>query len=484
MIQRLRTGHYKLTLVVLMMGSSAYVVAQSIISPALATIQRELHTTQQTVTWLLTLYLLTGAVAIPMLGRIGDMYGKDRVFLITLLIFVAGSVTCALAPNIEVMIAGRGIQGIGGGVIPLGFGIIREEVPPEKRNAAIGMIAALIGVFGGLGTVLAGPVVDLLDYHWLFWLPAIFLALSAVAALFIIPASAVRAEGKLNWTGAALMSAWLVALLLGVSQAPTWGWTSIASLGLIALGIVLCLLWIAAEARANSPIIDMRMMRRPTVWRLNLVSLLYGVGQYGSFVFLPEYAQSPKSTGYGYGATVTQSGLYLLPSSVMTFLFGLASAPLSRRFGQKQVVLAGSSLAIVSYVILALPIHGVAVLAGASACQGAGFGLAFSTMANMLVTAVPLEQTGVANGMNTNLRTIGGAIGVAAASSVITAHLQSGGYPIASGYRNGWLVLAGCASVATIVALALPRDPRRARPRLVATASGGSHDSTGVRQSS
>jgi MFS family permease len=268
------------------------------------------------------------------------------------------------------------------------------------------------------------------------------------------------------------MSAWLVALLLGVSQAPTWGWTSVAALGLIAAGIVLCLVWIAVEARATSPIIDMRMMRRPTVWRLNLVSLLYGVGQYGSFVFLPEYAQSPKSTGYGYGATVTQSGLYLLPSSAMTFLFGLASAPLARRFGQKRVVLAGSSLAIVSYVILALPIHGVAVLTGASACQGAGFGLAFATMANMLVTAVPVEQTGVANGMNTNLRTIGGAIGVAATSSVITAHLQSGGYPIAAGYRDGWLVLAGCATVATVVALALPHDSRRARPRLVTTAAG------------
>jgi EmrB/QacA subfamily drug resistance transporter len=466
MIQRVQRqsaerAHYRVTLVVIIMGVGAYSLAQSMVSPILPTIQRDLHTTQAMVTWLLTGYLLSAAVFTPILGRVGDMVGKDRVFVLVLAIFTGGSVICALAPNIGVMIAGRIVQGMGGAVLPLGFGIVRDEVPPEKLNSAIGLIAALLGVGGGLGTAVAGPIDDLLNYRWLFWIPGIVLAASAVAAFFVIPSTGVRSRTRINWVGTFLLTGWLVAILLGFSEAPTWGWGSPKVIGLLIAGVVLLVGWVKAEMRSANPLIDMKMLRIPVVFRVNLISLLYGAGLYGTFAFLPQFTQAPTSTHYGYGLSITQSGLILLPSSVATFAAGMLAGRLTHRIGAKNVVLLGSTLGIFPYLLLALPLHQVALLLLVSVFQGAGFGLAFSTMSNIIVAAVPAEQTGVANGMNANFRTIGGAIGAAVVSSLITAQLQSSGFPQPSSYRNGWILLAVLAAAAAVLTLTIPNQYNR-----------------------
>ncbi|HTW99692.1 MAG TPA: MFS transporter, partial [Acidimicrobiales bacterium] len=345
---------YRATFAVVLAGVAAYSLLQSLVLPVLPTIQHSLHTSQDAVTWVLTGYLLSASVFTPILGRIGDMIGKEKTFVVALAALGVGSLVAALAPSIGVMIAARAIQGIGGGVFPLSFGIVRDVFPAQRVSAAIGVVAALAAAGGGLGIVLAGPLVDILDVHWLFWLPMIVVCLAAVAAQLVIPPSPVRAGGRINWLAGLLLSAWLVGLLVAVSEGPTWGWASTGVIGLALASAALAAAWVLVELRSEHPLIDMRMMRVPAVWTTNVVAFLFGVGLYCAFAFLPEYLQTPRSAGYGFGASVTRSGLFLLPMCVLMFVAGMASGRATRRAGSKNVLLLAGIVSFAAFLLLTL----------------------------------------------------------------------------------------------------------------------------------
>ncbi|SDS79036.1 drug resistance transporter, EmrB/QacA subfamily [Nocardioides scoriae] len=448
---------YRVTYLVLCAGVASFSLLQSMVNPVLPTIEAALDTDQATVTWVLTAYLLSASVFTPIIGRVGDKVGKERMLVVALLALAVGSLLAALAPSIGVLIAARAIQGVGGGVLPLTFGIIRDEFPREKVAGAVGTSAALLAVGGGIGLVLAGPIVDALSYRWLFWLPMIMTLLAAAAAHWFVPESPERTPGRINLLSAALLSSWLVTLLLAVSQGHSWGWGSPITVGLFAATVVLLPVWVYAEAHSDSPLIDMRMMRIPTVWTVNLVALLFGMGMYSMFAFLPQFLQTPDDvTGYGFGASVTQSGLLLLPQTVATFLAGLYSGRAAARFGSKAVLVAGATLTSLGLLALVLFHDHVWHLLIESTVLGLGFGLAFAAMSNLIVDAVPQSQTGVASGMNANIRTVGGALGSAVLASVVTANLRPDGLPIESGYTHGFSVLVVTSALAALVAVAVP----------------------------
>ncbi len=448
---------YRVTFVVLCAGVASFSLLQSMVNPVLPTIQAALDTDQATVTWVLTAYLLSASVFTPIIGRIGDKVGKERMLVVALGALAVGSLLAALAPTVGVLIAARAIQGIGGGVLPLTFGIIRDEFPRDKVAGAVGTSAALLAVGGGIGLVLAGPIVDALSYHWLFWLPMIMTVLAALAAHFFVPESPERTPGRINVTSALLMSTWLVTLLLAVSQGHSWGWASPVTLGLFVATAVFLPIWVLAEARSDSPLIDMQMMRIPTVWTVNLVALLFGMGMYSMFAFLPQFLQTPDGvTGYGFSATVTQSGLMLLPQTVATFLAGVYSGRLAARFGSKAVLVVGAALTALGTLGLALAHDQVWMVLVETTVLGLAFGLAFAALSNLIVDAVPQSQTGVASGMNANIRTVGGALGSAVLASVVTANARPDGLPVEAGYTNGFLVLVVTSTLAAVVAVFVP----------------------------
>jgi EmrB/QacA subfamily drug resistance transporter len=455
-----RRTHYQVTFAVLAAGVGAFALLQSLVIPVLTTVQQELHTSQAAVTWVLTAYLLSASIATPILGRVGDMVGKERVFVASLVALAAGSLMAALAPTIGVMIVARVIQGLGGGMLPVAFGIIRDEFPARKVAGAVGVIAALTAVGGSLGIVLAGPIVDALNWHWLFWLPLILTVIAAAGALLFVPESPVRSPGRISWLPAVLLSAWLVALLVPLSEASDWGWGSARVIGLLAAAVVLALAWAVAELRAATPLIDMRMMRRPVVWTNNLVALLIGIGMYATFAFLPEFIQTPASAGYGFGASITRSGLLLLPSGVTMFVTGVFAGALARRLGGKALVVAGCLIGCAAMAILAFAHAHEWEISLSNAIMGVGFGLAFSAMSALVVAAVPVQQTGVASGMNANIRTIGGSIGSAVMASIVTAHLEPSGLPKEAGYTTGFAVLAGALVIAALAGLLIPSARR------------------------
>jgi predicted MFS family arabinose efflux permease len=286
---------------------------------------------------------------------------------------------------------------------------------------------------------------------------------AAAGAVLFVPESPVRSPGRISWLPAVLLSGWLVALLVPLSEASSWGWGSAAVIGLFAAAVVLAAAWAWVELRAATPLIDMKMMRRPAVWTNNLVALLIGVGMYATFAFLPEFVQTPSAAGYGFGASITHSGLMLLPSSVTMFAVGLFAGGLTRRLGGKALVVAGCLVGCASMAVLAFAHAHEWEIYLSTAIMGIGFGLAFSAMSALVVAAVPAEQTGVASGMNANIRTIGGSIGSAVMASIVTARLEPSGLPKEAGYTTGFAVMAGGLVLAALAGLLIP-SVRRPRP--------------------
>jgi len=456
-------AHHQVTFAVLALGVAAFALLQSLVIPVLTTVQHELHTSQGTATWVLTAYLLSASIMTPILGRIGDMTGKKRVFVATLIALAAGSLLAAVASSIGVLIVARVIQGIGGGMVPVAFGIIRDEFPARKVTGAVGILASLTAVGAGLGIVLAGPIVNLLGYHWLFWLPMILTVVAAVSAVLFVPESPVRTPGRISWRPALLLSAWLVALLIALSQAPVWGWGSGTVIGLLTGAVVLAAGWVISELRAATPLIDMKMMRQTAVWTLNLVALLIGVGMYATFAFLPEFVQTPAAAGYGFGASITRSGLMLLPSAITMFGVGMFAGRLAAGLGGKVLVVAGCLIGSVAMAILAFAHQQQWEIYLSNAIMGVGFGLAFAAMSALVVAAVPHSQTGVASGMNANIRTIGGSIGAAVMASIVTSQLGPSGLPKEAGYTIGFAAMAGGLVLAALAGLLIP-SAQRLRP--------------------
>jgi EmrB/QacA subfamily drug resistance transporter len=452
--------HHNVTLAVLVTGALAYALSQTMIAPALPEIQAKLGTTTTLVTFALTGYLLTASIATPIVGRLGDMFGKERLLVITLAVFGLGSLVCALSHSIAVLILGRAIQGAGGAIFPLSFGIIRDEFPPEKVATGIGLISATFGIGGGAGLVLSGLIVDHAAYEWIFWLALIVVIPATIATHRFVPESPVKSPARIDWGGAALLSGALVALLVAVSEGNTWGWGSTPFIGLVATAAVLLAVWIRFEDRQPEPLVDMRMMRARPVLTTNLTALLIGFGMFGSYILVPQFVQVPASTGYGFGASVTTAGLFMLPSALVMLVAGPISGVLGTRYGSKLPLVIGTVLACLSFLMLAAWHSSHLAIYLATALMGLGIGFSFAAMANLIVGAVDQTQTGVATGMNTIMRTIGGAIGGQVAASIVAGHLTASGLPAESGYTTAFAVSALGVALAVAAALCIPGRPR------------------------
>jgi len=457
-----------LTLAVLSLAGLAYAVLSSAVVPALPTIQHELHTTVTGVTWLLTGYLLAASAGTSIIGRLGDMYGKERLLLYTLLLLAAGTLLAAVSTTLGVLILARVIQGAGGGIFPLAFGIVRDEFPRERVAGSIGFMSAILGVGGGVGIVASGVIIQHLNYHWLFWVPLVIILVATVATWRFVPESPVRVPGRVNWLAALLMTGGITIVLLAISQTATWGWVSAKTLGMLGVGALVCAAWVYVEVHSAEPLIDMRMMRIRGVWTTNTAAFLLGAGMYSSFIVIPQFAQLPVRTGFGFGASVVVSGLYLLPATIGMFLLGLVAGRFSARYGSKTALVVGTAFTAASFALLAVAHAHPYQLLIAAALLGVGIGLAFAALGNLIVQAVPPHQTGVASGMNTVMRTLGGALG-GQLSATFIANNTKHGLPTVTGFTYTFLMATGFLLLCLLASLLVPGRPRRAPGTAAAT---------------
>src|SRR3954463_80163 len=450
-------------LAVLSLGGISYALLQSLVVPALPQIQASLHTSESAVGWVLTAFLLSASVATPIIGRLGDMYGKERLLMIVLLTLAFGTLTSAVASSLWLMLAGRIIQGVGGGIFPLAFSIIRDEFPNDRVPGSIGLVSSLLGIGGGAGVVFAGVVTENLSYHWLFWFPLAMIVFPAYLTWRYIPESPVKTPAHINYRAAALMTAGISAVLLAITETSTWGWGSPKTLSLLALGVLLIVAWVLEELRSREPLVDMRMMAIRGVWTTNAVAFLIGVGMYSSFILLPELVQEPKSTGYGFGASVTTAGLFLLPATIAITVVGQMAGVLERRIGSRGSLIWGTVFSLVCYVMLVVDRSHEWEIYVAAGLLGIGIGLSFSAMANLIVQNVRQEQTGVATGMNAVTRTLGGAFGGQLAATLLAGRLSAAGLPTSTGFTLAFLMCLIALVAALGLAVAVPR--RRADGR-------------------
>ncbi|HMU26006.1 MAG TPA: MFS transporter [Solirubrobacterales bacterium] len=454
--------HPTRTLLILSLAALSFALAQTTLIPALAELMEEFHTDATGIAWVLTGYLISAAIFTPIFGRLGDMFGKRRLLVIALSIFAAGSTVSALGDSVPAIVAGRILQGVGGGIFPLCFGIIRDEFPPEKVSASVGLMSATLGIGGGIGLVVGGLIVDHASYHWIFWLGAAMAVMAAAAALIFVPESPNRVPAKVDYRGAAVLAVGLSVPMYAISEANNWGWTSTKTIGLILAGFVVITFWVWLQKRTREPLADVSLLAEPRVAMTNTATLLIGFGMFASFILIPQLVESPDSTGYGFGFSATQAGLVMLPAALMMLPAGPLSGHLGARFGNRVPLALGGLISGIGLIGLGLD-HGSALsIVLWNVLSSIGVGLAYAAMPNLIMEAVPLERTGEATGFNTLIRSVGSSLGSQVTASILTGTiLAATGFPTSDGFRTAFLVGAGVSIFAGLLALLIPRSGHR-----------------------
>ncbi|MEZ5744525.1 MAG: MFS transporter [Sphingomonadaceae bacterium] len=411
--------------------------------------------------WLVTMHMLIGAAAGVLVGRIGDIKGRKTVMQWMLVIATIGSILSAITDNFAIVLVGRALQGFSVAVIPLSIGIIRESLPRERVPVAVGLMTTGSGVGVAIGLVLGGVIVDNLNWHWLFVVSAILLALSWVACKFWVPGKpGIPPRTRIDWLEGLLPAPGIMAMLYGVSQSKSLGWADPQVWGTILIGAVVMAYWARRSLRAEEPFVDLRLLGTRNVALANLLTICLGLGTMQVVLVFSTFTQSPVWTMAGLGLSATVAGLAKLPSNILSFFAGPLSGWLTKNFGDRRTVVIGTSLAVVGWLIgLSLPSTLVAVI---SILCVISFGTTILNAAiyNVIVGAVPEQRTGEAIGTIAVTRGMAAAIGaqviaVLLATATVTSPETGASLPSPEGFRLTMTWIAGLTIIGTILALFL-----------------------------
>ncbi|MEV5983899.1 MFS transporter [Streptomyces sp. NPDC052051] len=447
-------------------------VMQTLLVPVIKDLPALLSTSPSNATWVMTSTLLSGAVATPIMGRLGDLYGKRRMLLASLAVMVIGALVSGFTDTLIPMIVGRTLQGFAMGAIPLGIGLMRDLLPRERLGSAMALMSSSIGVGGGLALPSAAMVAQHADWHALFFGAAGLGVASIVLTLLVVPESETRAEGSFDLLGALGLSAGLVLLLLPVSKGSDWGWASGTTLGMFAAAAVVLALWGVLELRLPAPLVDLRTTARREVLLTNLASIMVGVSFYVVSLVLPQLLQLPTATGYGLGRSMVVAGLCVAPLGLTMMFTAPLYARLSARYGPKLTLITGLLIIAIGYGA------GIGLMSAAwqtvvtSVLLGAGIGLAYSSLPALIIGAVPASETGAATGLNTLMRSIGTSVSSAVVGMVLanTAHQAHGlAIPTMHGFRVSFLIATAAVALGLVAALFLPGQRPSAVPQLRAS---------------
>ncbi|MFB6703616.1 MFS transporter, partial [Streptomyces sp. NPDC056333] len=442
-------------------------VMQTLLVPVIKDLPALLHTDPSNATWVLTATLLAGAVATPIMGRLGDLFGKRKMLLTSLAVMVIGSLICAFTDQLVVMIAGRALQGFAMGAIPLGIGIMRDELPREKLGSAMALMSSSIGVGGGLALPAAALVAQHADWHTLFFGAAGLGVLSMVLTVLAVPETSLRAPGRFDLPGALGLSLGLVCLLLPITKGSDWGWTSATTLGLIAASVLILVLWGLFELRSPAPLVDLRTSARREVLLTNLTSVMVGVAFYAVSLVLPQLLQLPVSTGYGLGQSMVVAGLCVAPLGLTMMFVAPLYARLSARRGPKVSLMLGMLIIAIGYGA------GLGLMSAAwqtvviAVVLGAGIGLAYSSLPALIIGAVDPSETGAANGLNTLMRSIGTSVSSAVIGMVLantSVRMGPVQVPSMEGFRTSFMIATGAVLIGLVLAAFLPSQRNALRP--------------------
>ncbi|MFI7347813.1 MFS transporter [Streptomyces sp. NPDC049936] len=448
------------TVPVLAFAGIVVAVMQTLLVPVIKDLPALLDTSPSNATWVLTSTLLSGAVATPIMGRLGDLFGKRRMLIVSLSVMVVGALISAFTDALIPMIVGRTLQGVAMGAIPLGIGLMRDILPRERLGSAMALMSSSIGVGGGLALPAAALVAQHTDWHTLFYGAAGLGVLSIALTLLVVPESPLRAKGSFDLPGAVGLTAGLILFLLPITKGSDWGWSSPTTLGLFAAAVVVLLLWGLMELRVAAPLVDLRTTARREVLLTNLASIMVGVSFFVISLVLPQLLQLPAETGYGLGQSMVVAGLCVAPLGLTMMFTAPVYARLSARYGPRTTLIIGLLIIGIGYA------GGLGLMNAAwqtvitSVLIGAGIGLAYSSLPALIIGAVPASETGAANGLNTLMRSIGTSVSSAVIGMVLANTSNDVGgvaVPTMHGFRVSFLIATAAVAVGLALAFFLPR---------------------------
>jgi len=452
-----RTGRALVTV----LATAGIVVStqQTLVIPLVPQLPGLLGVSAADASWAVTATLLAGAIATPTVGRLADMFGKRRMLMLCLALLTIGSAVAALSSTLTGLVAGRALQGLGVGVIPLGISLMRDHLPLSRLPGATATMSASLGVGGAFGLPLAALIIEHVSWHAVFWVSAGLAVVVAGLVLRFVPESPAPG-GRFDLVGALVLAVALLALLLGLTKAGSWGWTDPLTLGLFGTAAVLLPAWAAWELRSAHPLVDLRISRRRQVLLTNTASLVFGFGMLTSSLVFPQLMQLPAASGYGLGKSMLVAGLLQAPGGLAMMAMSPVSARITAHWGPRITLMLGATTVALGYVFSAL-FHGeiwhilVAVIVVTS-----GIGLAYGAIPSLIMGAVPLGQTAAANSFNNLSRAIGTST-ASAAVGVILAQLTTtvGGhtYPAEAAFTIALALGAVGAAGALVIAFFLPR---------------------------
>jgi predicted MFS family arabinose efflux permease len=456
------TSPRRATLELFVVGLGALVVslAQSVLIPVLSILPAQLDTSAGNVSWLLTSTLLVAAVSVPIMGRLGDMYGKRLMLLVAIGALTVGSLITALSDDIAWLIVGRAIQGVSAAAIPLGISLLAALMPRERVGSSIALISAMLGVGGSLGLPLAGFVAEHADFHSLFWITTVAGLMAFLGILTIVPESSGRSGGRVDVVGAILLAAGLVCLMLPLAQSSAWGWGDPKVAGLLAASVVLLVVFGWTQLRVRDPLVDMQALRRKPIVVTNLTSILFGFALFASFIGTASYVEAPSESGYGFGSSLLVGGLAMLPSGLAMLLLAPVAARLISLRGAPQTLALGALVVAFGW-LLRIVWHGslFEVIVGTTVV-GMGTGIGYAAIPSMINAHTPPSEIAAANGLNSLFRSLGSTLASAIGGSILasgTVILGSFAVPSLTAYRELFALCAGASLLAAMIVLMVPR---------------------------
>ncbi len=456
----------RLVTAILCLSGTVVALQQTMVIPLLPDFPKILGVSADDASWLVTVTLLTSAVATPIVSRLADMFGKRRMMLISMTMIVVGSLVAAIGGNFVALLIGRGLQGFAISMIPVGISIMRDELPKEKVASATALMSATLGIGSALGLPLSGLIFEHLGWPAIFWLSAIVGVLLIIAVAVVVPESSVRTRGKFDFLGAVMLSTALTAILLAISKGARWGWTSELTLLMFVIGIVTLALWFPYELRVTQPMVDLRTSAKRPVLLTNVASILVGFSMYANNLSTTQQLQMPKISGYGFELGVMAAGLCMIPAGLAMVFFAPVSANITKRFGAKITLIVGGTVLALAYIARVFLTGSIALIIISAAVVSIGTAIAYSAMPMLIMRSVPITETASANGLNSLLRSVGTSTSSAVVAAMLTSMvIPSGpgeGLPSIDAFKNIFWLAALAAVAAAAAAAFIPR--RGAKP--------------------
>lgn len=433
----------------------------TLVVPLQAELPALLNSSREDTSWVVTITLLVAAVATPISGRLGDMYGKRRVAMVLLALLIVGSLIAALSGSIVGVIIGRALQGAVTGVVPLGIAIMRDVLPPERLGTAVALMSATMGVGGALGMPIAAYLAMNADWHALFWLAAGLGVIGLVLIALIVPEDVLRFPGRLDVVGAIGLAIGLTGILLFVSRGAEWGWTSTPTLACIIGGIAVLLVWGRYQLRTKDPLLDLRVAARPAVLFTNIAAIGMGFALFASNVTFPQMLEMPVAGGSGFGLDMISAALVVMPAGLVMMVISPLSGWLERTVGPRPLFTVGAAAIVLAYVFVLLWSTEVWHLLVGNIMIGVGIGFTFAAMPMIIMRSVPAHETGASNGLNALFRSVGTSSASAVMGGILASMSVKIGdiaVPTRGAFELCFWLAIGAGIIALVLSLFIPKQ--------------------------